>query len=168
MERTGGLLGIFVYLDDLIKALESLGREKVKVHKVYSPVRSHRIMEALKMKPSLVRFFTLAGGIMGACTGFGLSVYTALQWRFIVSGKPIVPVLPYVIETFEFCILLGVFLNLGGILLLSRLPRTRLPEHYDPRFSEDRFGVVVLCGEGDKQRVSQILSHSGADEVYDL
>jgi hypothetical protein len=125
-------------------------------------------MEALKTNPSLVRFFTLAGGLTGVGLGFGLSVYTAIQWRFLVSGKPIVPVIPYVIEAFEFCILLGILLNLAGILLLSGLPRTRLPEHYDPRFSEDRFGVVVLCGEDDKQRVSQIINQSGADEVHDL
>ena len=105
---------------------------------------------------------------MGAASGFLLSVYTAIQWHFVVSGKPVVPTIPYVIETFEFCILLGVLMNLAGILLLSRLPKTHLPEHYDPRFSEDHFGIAILCNEREKQKVSQILNQSGADEIHDL
>jgi len=162
------LTAVFRYLDDLLPALEELKKEGIDIHTVYSPAPHEKIGEALGKKPSLVRFFTLAGGVLGVILGFVLSVFTAIQWRFIVSGKPPVPLPPYVIVSFEFCILLGVLLNLAGVLLLGRMPRFRLPEHYDPRFSEDRYGLVVICAEERKPEVTQLLEQAGAEEVRDV
>jgi len=36
---------------------------------------------------------------------------------------------------------------------------------YDPRFSHDKFGVVVGSSTGDVDGVKELLSSSGADEV---
>ena len=36
---------------------------------------------------------------------------------------------------------------------------------YDPRFSNDKFGVVVACGWEDVVAVGEVLRQSGADEV---
>jgi hypothetical protein len=159
------MLGVFSYQDDVLRALRAFKERNIPAHRVYSPARSEEIAEALKMKPSPVRFFTLTGGVLGVTTGFGLSIYTAVQWHFVVSGKPPVPLIPYVIEGFEFCILLGVLLTLAGILLLSGMPRFRLPDHYDPRFSEDRYGIVVICAEHHESELTQILQEAGAEEI---
>ncbi|MEW6667776.1 MAG: DUF3341 domain-containing protein [Thermodesulfobacteriota bacterium] len=160
-----GVLAVFSYLEDVLRALRELQGRGIPVDTVYSPARSDGIADALKMKPSLVRVFTLAGGMLGVATGFGLSIYTAVQWHFVVSGKPTVPFIPYVIEGFEFGILLGVFLNLAGILLLSGMPRFGLPDHYDPRFSEDRYGVFVICAEHTEGELTKMLQDAGAEEI---
>ncbi|MCK8602180.1 DUF3341 domain-containing protein [Desulfoferrobacter suflitae] len=162
-----GLLGVFEYLDDLVKALEVMREKNYEIKAVYSPVRSRQIIQALGLKPSPVRYFTLIGAISGIALGFGLAVYTALQWKFIVSGKPPVPRVPYVIVAFEFCILFGVLWNLASLWLNSRLPKLRLPEHYDPRFSGNRFGVVVTCTPSAQEQVVAILNESGAEEVHE-
>jgi len=162
------MVAVFSYLDDVLDALENLKKKHVDVHTVYSPARNEKLGEAMGVKPSLVRFFTLFGGVLGVILGFGLSVYTAVQWKFIVSGKPTIPIPPFVIVSFEFCILLGVFLNVAGILLLTRMPRFGLPYHYDPRFSEDRYGIVVLCPEVRKPEVSKLLEGAGAEEIHDV
>ena len=120
----------------------------------------------MEEKPSLIRYFTLAGGILGILTGFGLSVYTAWQWKFVVSGKPPVPTVPYVIESFEFCILLAVFLNLAGVLFLTRLPKRSLPAYYDPRMTKDRFSVLVSCPDPKREEISILLHEAGAEEVH--
>lgn len=159
------VLGVFSYHDDVLRALRAFKERNVRAHRVYSPARSAEIAEALGMKPSPVRFFTLIGGALGLATGFGLSIYTAVQWHFVVSGKPPVPFIPYVVEGFEFCILLGILLNVAGILLLSGMPRFRLPDHYDPRFSEDRYGIVVRCVEHHASELTQILREAGAEEI---
>jgi hypothetical protein len=162
------LLAIFAYLDDLLVAIRAMQGHSIEISDVHSPALNEEITAALGEKRSPVRFFTLCGGILGIITGFGLSVYTAMQWHFIVSGKPPVPRVPYVIESFEFCILLSVCFNLGGMLLLSRLPKFKLPSHYDARCTEDRFSMLVRCPAPRQREISQMLQEAGAEEIRDF
>jgi hypothetical protein len=165
MSKQVCLQAIFVYLDDLLGALRALKERKLDIRAVHSPAPNREIGELMEEKPSPIRYFTLAGGILGILTGFGLSVYTAWQWKFVVSGKPPIPTVPYVIESFEFCILLSVFLNLAGVLLLTRLPKRSLPPYYDPRVTEDRFSVLVKCPAAVREEISTLLQKAGAEEI---
>jgi hypothetical protein len=36
---------------------------------------------------------------------------------------------------------------------------------YDPRFSEDRFGILVACSKENVRKVEEILKSSGAEEI---
>jgi hypothetical protein len=161
------LMGIFAYLDDFIEALQALKQANLDFT-VFTPIPRHEIREAVPMKPSPVRYFTLFGGVFGIISGLSLAVFTVLQWKFIVSGKPIVPWVPFVIIAFEFCILLGVLITLTGLLINIRLPRLRLPPYYDPRFSVDRFGVLVRCTEVTQEEVSRMLTEAGAEEIHEV
>jgi hypothetical protein len=161
------LLGIFAYLDDLVEALGALKQANLDFT-VFTPIPRPEIREAIPMKPSPVRYFTLFGGILGIISGLALAVYTVLQWKFIVSGKPVVPWIPFVIIAFEFCILLGVLITLTGLLITIRLPRLRLPSYYDPRLSVDRFGVLVRCTEVPQSEVSKLLTEAGAEEIHEV
>ena len=58
-----------------------------------------------------------------AYTGFALAIFTALRWELVVSRKPVVALVPFVIVGFEFTILFSIFGNLIGMLVLSRLPK---------------------------------------------
>jgi len=163
------VVGIFAYLNELLSALGALREKGIRISAVYSPMRIEEIHEALD-EPILGpgRYFTLTGAILGLLTGVFLAVYTAAQWRFIVGGKPPIPVIPTVIPAFEFFILLAVFFTLGGLLFLNRMPRRRFPAHYDKRFSQDRFGILVYCTDADREQVSNILSDLGAEEVRQI
>ncbi len=166
MAKKLSIVGVFEYLDDLLSALEALKQRAIKVDTVFSPFPCHEIREALGLSVlSRVKYFTLTGAILGVLTGVGLTWYTAAQWRFIVGGKPVIPIYPAVIPGFEFLILIAVFFNLGGLLFLSRLPRVRLTPEYDRRFSQDRFGILVRCTEAESAQVADILRQSGAEEV---
>jgi len=160
-----GLLGVFPSLDSLLSAIRSMKEGGFRVERVYSPTRTEEITEIMEGKPSPVRYFTLTGAITGGLFGFGLANFAALKWGFIVWGKPPVVIVPYVVIAFEFCILFAVFATLIGIAVHTRLPRFRLPPDYDPRFSRDHYGVVVHCGDQERDRVRQMLLHSGAAEV---
>jgi hypothetical protein len=167
MKHSSAVMGIFAYRHDLQAALHALQGKKLDIRSVYSPVPLHEVEAALASRPSRVKYFTLAGAIIGIITGIFLSVYTSVQWSFIVSGKPIVSYVPMVIVAFEFCILLAIFFNLLGMLVSSRLPRLRMPRHYDPRFTADRFGLLVHCGESERAAVAEIMNQAGAEEVHD-
>lgn len=169
MARKLELLCIFNYLDDLLIALESMKRESINIKTVYAPTPHHEIGEALGTGGlSSVRYFTLAGGILGILTGIGLTVYTSLEWKFIVSGKPPIPVVTTVIVAFEFCILMAILFNMAGMLIQARMPKVDLPEEYDSRFSGDRFGVLVLCSETERDAVERLMTEAGAEEVHEV
>ncbi len=160
------VVGVYEYLNEVVAALNTLKGEKIAVDEVYSPMRCDEVRETLGL-PELgsVRFFTLTGGIVGILTGLFLVWYTASQWHFIVGGKPPIPWVPSVIPAFEFLILIAVLFNLAGMLIKNRMPRLRLPAYYDPRFTQDRFGIVVKCTEEESEKVRRIFETSGAEEV---
>jgi molybdopterin-containing oxidoreductase family membrane subunit len=166
--RKHGLIGIFQSLDTTLSALRRLRDSGLRVEKVYSPARTEEITSLMESRPSPVRYFTLAGGITGILFGYGLASFAALKWGFIVWGKPPVVFVPYVIVSFEFCILFAVFATLLGIAIHTRLPRFRLPVEYDPRFSRDHYGVVVHCEEEEKGRIREMLLQAGAAEVKEI
>jgi hypothetical protein len=162
------VMGIFSYPDNLLSALRAAGQAQLKVNTVFSPVPHHGIQQALGMKTSPVRFATLFGGIAGILSGVGLAVYAHLRWNLITSGKPVLAWLPFCVVAFEFCILIGFLATLVTMLVANRMPRFRLPACYDPRFSRDRFGLLLSCAGGQREQAAQILKDSGAEEVHEV
>lgn len=163
-----GILGIFSFLDDLLKALEHLKASGIPVHTVFSPTPRHEIQEALRQKPSPIRFFTLLGGSLGVAAGISLASYAHLQWEFVTGGKPVLAWIPFVVVGFEFTILFGVVFTLGSLLFKSRLPKLRLPDYYDSRFSGDRLGVFVSGTGAEREKTREILKKCRAEEVQDV
>jgi hypothetical protein len=145
------ILGVFSDEEKTVSAIEGLNSQPWKLDRVHSPFPSHKIMDALKLKKSCVGYFTLAGGIIGFFSGLALAIFTAMRWGLIVSGKPIVSLIPFFIVGFEFTILFSVLGNVIGLLVLNRLPEYQDLNKYDPRFSSDHFGVVASCMEGEQE-----------------
>jgi hypothetical protein len=163
------VVGMFRYLDDLLAAIYEARSVGLEIDTVFTPTPHHQIREALGMAGlSSVRFFTLAGGILGFLSGVALAIYTFAQWKFVMSGKPPIPYVPLVIVGFEFTILFACIFNVAGMLIKGRMPRIGLPREYDTRYSEDRFGIVVLCAQSDRDSVAAVLAASGAEEVHEV
>ena len=148
------VLGLFPDEKKTVSTIEALAGHPWKIERVHSPFPSHRIFDALKVKKSPVGWFTLAGGIIGFFTGFSLAVYTGLEWKLVVWGKPVLAWFPFVIVGFEFTILFSVFANVLGLVVLSDLPDYKGLKRYDPRCSGEHFGIVVSC---DKENQSIIV-----------
>lgn len=120
-------------------------------------------MDALKLKKSMVGWFTLGGGITGLVGGFALAIFTAVQWNLMVSGKPIVAIIPFVIVGFEATILCAVFGNILGLITQMRLPNYKLMKHYDPRCSGEYFGVLASCPDDQKDGLSDFFRQQGGE-----
>lgn len=164
-DALAGLVGSFAHLDSLLQAIEKLKAAGYGELQALSPVPHHAIDEALAKPVSPVRVFTLVGCLLGAATGFFLTIATSLSYPLIVGGKPIVSIPPFLIIVFELTILFGGLLTLGGMLLNARLPHVGVGPAYHPRFSEDRFGVWVRCEEKDYEQIRRLLEDAGAEEV---
>lgn len=169
MSTTSGLVGVFTYLDDVLGAIERLQQENVAIRNVYSPTKRPEILEAMKTKPSRIRLITLIAAIIGGCSGLGLASYAHLRWKLITSGKPILPWIPWVVIFFEVLILISVLTTVVALLIVGRIPRIHyLKGGYNPRFTEDRYGVEIYADPGTLDRARAIMNQSGAEEIDDI
>jgi hypothetical protein len=160
------LVGVFDLPGDVVAAVTKLKKRGFDDIETYSPAPFPEIDDAVDPKPSLVRLFTLIGGLAGVVTGFWLQIWMSLDWPIKIAGKPFASIPPYVIIGFELTILFGGLLTFLGLLLVGRLfPRFTLDEAYSPRFSAEEFGLVVNCGERDVAEVDALLRAQSAKEV---
>jgi hypothetical protein len=164
---TDTVLGVFAHVDTTVRALENLKAKGYHDLTVYTPVPVHEIEDVLERdRPvSRVRLFTLIGGLAGTVSGFVLTIWSSMQWGLIVGGKPVAGIPPYVVIAFELTILFGGLATLIGMVVLGRLPRLTPSATYDPRFTNDRFGVAVHCAPDRGASVRDILRGAGAEEI---
>ncbi|HEV8471688.1 MAG TPA: DUF3341 domain-containing protein [Methylomirabilota bacterium] len=167
---TETVLGVFTYVDTTVRALEELRAKGYHDLTVYTPVPVHEIENVLERdRPvSRVRIFTLIGGLVGLLSAWILTAWTSLKWDLVVGGKPPIglPVSPpYIVIMFEMLVLFGGIATVIGLVVLGRLPRLRPSTSFDPRFTNDRFGVAVHCVAERSASVREILRGAGAEEV---
>ena len=164
---TETVVGVFAHVDTTVRALEELKAKGYHDLTVYTPVPVHEIADVLERdRPvSRVRLFTLLGGLTGTASGFFLTIWSALHWNLVTGGKPVVSIPPFVVIAFELTILFGGIATLIGMMTLGRLPKFRHSAAFDPRFTNDRFGVAVHCAPDRSGSVRDILEKAGAEEV---
>ena len=160
---TVSIMGIFASENTAAATIDSLRETPFTIERVHSPIPSHAIEHALELPKSRVGWFTLAGGITGFFTGFLLAAFTATRWSLIVSGKPVVALVPFFIVGFEFTILFAVFGNVLGLISQARLPRFKSAPGYDPRFSGDRFGILARCSQDQQKKLERFFEEKGAE-----
>jgi molybdopterin-containing oxidoreductase family membrane subunit len=167
MPPTETVVGVFGHVDTTVRALEELRAKGYHDLEVYSPVPIHEIADVLERdRPvSRVRLFCLLGGLTGTFSGFFLTIWSAMKWNLITGGKPVASIPPFVVIAFELTILFGGIATVIGIITLGRLPRLRATGAFDPRFTNDRFGVAVHCPPERGTSVREILQRAGAEEV---
>lgn len=163
MRAEKAVMGLFQQEDQAAAAIAALKDSPWPIQRVHSPVPSHKIARALDVKKSRVGYFTLAGGIIGFFAGFLLAAFTATQWHIIVSGKPIVALVPFFIVGFEFTILFAIFGNVVGLIHQMRLPEFKGLEKYDPRCSGDRYGIVAASDQDRCADLETFFREQGAE-----
>ena len=164
-QKYEGVLGIFYYVNDVTDAVRALRQTGHRDLSVFSPVPHHEIEKALEQGPSLVRWVTFGGAVLGLTGGFSLCIYSALSYPLVVGGKELISLPPFVVIGYESMILLGALANLLGMLALGRLPQVKSKAPYDRRFTEDRIGIWVPCAGDAARRVEQMMRGHGAEEV---
>jgi molybdopterin-containing oxidoreductase family membrane subunit len=161
------VMGLFTDENQAVSTVEAIADSPWQLRRVHSPIPSHKLSDALNLKPSMVGWYTLAGGITGFFTGFIVAAYTAVQWNLIVSGKPIVALVPFFIVGFEFTVLFAIFGNviglIAGLIHQMQLPGFKGLEHYDPRCSGEHFGITASCEAGDLEKLKAFFQTQGGE-----
>jgi len=157
------VMGLFTDENRAVSAIEAIKDSPWQLRRVNSPIPSHKIADALELKKSKVGWYTLAGGIIGFFSGFLLAIFTASQWHLIVSGKPVIALVPFFIVGFEFTILFAIFGNVVGLIHQMQLPEYKGLEHYDPRCSGHHFGVTASCKAQDLEGLKHFFQSKGGE-----
>ncbi len=158
------IVGVFKYLDDAMRAIQMAQQAKLE-YRVYSPVPNHEIEELTTPDKSPVRLVTATGAFTGLCFGFWLAVWCSMDWPLRASAKDIASIPAFVVIGYECTILFGAIATLLALFSFCRIPDILRQVGYDPRFSGDRFGVVIGCENRQVDEVRSQLEKAGAEEV---
>ena len=161
-------VGLFGGPDAAIEAAGELKGAGFAAPELMSPIPLEGVEEVLGEKRSVIKRFTLFGGILGGLSGFALAAGTAALYLHPTGGRPIITMPPFLIITYEMTILFGILFTVIGFFVSSRLPAIR-NRVYVPETAIDKFAVTVACDDAARfQSASEILRAAGAEEVREV
>jgi len=174
MSNLYGLMVEFQDVPDLVHAVEKCRDQGYKNWDVHTPFPIHGMDAAMGIKGTQLPFIILGGG----ATGFGLA--TLMQWwmnavdyPFIISGKPLFGIPANIPIMFELTVLLSAFAAFFGMWILNGLPKWYHPLFTNNRFrraTQDRFFIVVEAKDPKFQleKTREFLSSLGGDAVEEI
>ena len=122
--------------DDLLKATKMAYAEGYRDLEAYSPFPIHGLSDAVGFHKTRLSLFTMAAGLTGAATGFGLqTIAHVFHYPYDVGGKPYFSWPAFIPITFECTILFAAFTT--GFVMLAM---NQLPMPYHPIFNANNFG----------------------------
>jgi len=146
LSPAAGLAAEFDDGEALLRAVRRLRENGYRRFEAYTPFPIEGLAEAEGFNEGKIALWTLAGGIAGAATGYGMQVYTNLDFPIDIGGRPLISTPAFILITFELMVLFAVSACILAMLLLNRLPKLHHPVFDIPRFrlaSLDRFFLVV-------------------------
>ena len=164
VESSRAVVGVFTFLDDALEAVKKVQAANID-YRMYSPVPRHEIEEVTYPQKSPVRIVSLCAAITGCAAGFALAILTSLDWPIRTSAKNIVSIPAFFVPGYEWTILFGGVFTLFALLYFCKIPNVLRAIGYDPRFSNDKFGVVAACTGAQVEDIRKKMLDSGADEV---
>lgn len=133
------MLAEFETADQLMDAATNMRDKGFKLWDCHTPYPVHGLDQAMGIRPTLLPWIVLGGGFTGFCGGLLMQGWmNAVDYPFLISGKPFFSIPASIPVAFELTILLSAFASFGGMLALNGLPR-----FYRPHFRSDRFRRVT-------------------------
>lgn len=134
-----GLLAEFPDVDSVLEAARKIRAAGYKVWDVHSPFPIHGIDAVIGIRPTILPWLVLCGGLTGMAAGLGLQWFcNAYDYPYLVSGKPFFSLPACIPIMFECTVLFAALTAVFGMLALNRLPLL-----YNPLFKSRRFRRVT-------------------------
>ncbi|HYB52217.1 MAG TPA: quinol:electron acceptor oxidoreductase subunit ActD [Burkholderiaceae bacterium] len=143
------ILGLFNDFDQASAALRDLREANLPYLDwddvtIKSPIEHPDVESVLGVRSIPIRKYTLVGALLGGSLGFlGLATSQGNFFSQLKGGKPIIPLPPDFVLTYEMLILGGVYITVLGFLICAGLPHRIKSDLYDVAVSEDQVGVMV-------------------------
>ncbi len=142
----------------------------------FTPFPVHGIDEALGIPPTVLPWIVLCAGLTGLGTALLMQWWmNAVDYPYIISGKPYFSLPANIPVTFELTVLFSAFTAFFAMLGLNGLPRLSNPLFTNPKFdrtTDDRFFLWVDSRDKyfNSAKVKGLLESTnplGVDEVRD-
>jgi hypothetical protein len=171
------LYGLLARFDDpatLITAIERLHQEGHGRLEAFAPYPVEGLAAAQGAHSRKLTPLTLLLALLGAAGTYWMLWYSAvIDYPFVVGGKPLHSVPPFLLIAFVVAILGAVVAAFVGLLMGNRLPRPYHPAFNVAMFeqaSDDAFFLLVELEEtqGNIEALWQRLKALGADKVQEV
>lgn len=166
-----GVMGEYDNVDTLLAACRRIRDAGYTKTDAYTPFPVHGIDTALGIKPTILPWIALVGGVTGTCTALAMQIWmNAIDYPYIISGKPYISLPAFMPVAFELTILFASFGAFFGMWALNKLPRFSNPVFTDPRFdraTDDKFFLYVDAADEkfDRGAIEGILNETGSDYI---
>ena len=178
-----GLTAEFDSVDSLLAACRRIRDAGYTKTDAFTPFPVHGIDTALGIRPTVLPWIALGGGVIGCLTALAMQIWmNGIDYQYIISGKPMISLPAFIPVAFELTILLASFGAFFGMLALNKLPRFSNPLFTNPRFdrsTDDRFflfidsadqrfqldGARKLLGECGSEYVQEVVEDNTSAEV---
>ena len=162
------IIGVYEDEDVLLKAIDELQENDIKISDVYSPIPIHGVFEKLNLTTRLP-YATFIYGAIGAIT-----VFAFLYWTSVVSyplkfgGKPL-NTLSFIIIMFVLTIFVGTLFTFLTYFIREKMypgKKVTLPV---PRTTNDQFAILIEkdqhMSDIEAKKVNDLLKKTGAVEI---
>lgn len=174
--KLAGYLAEFDNVDDLVHGCEKVRDAGYTKWDAHTPFPVHGIDDAMGIKMTILPWIVLGGGLTGLATAILMQWWmNAVDYPFLISGKPYWSIPASVPIYFELTVLLSAITTFLCILGMNWLPQFYHPLFRSERFkraTDDRFFIAI--DESDplfhKKRTKELLesvSTMPIEEVVD-
>jgi hypothetical protein len=169
-----GLMAEFDTADQLLHATRRTYAAGYRAIDAYSPFPVEGLSEALGDHTNAIPLIGLAGGTIGAATGFAMQAWIhASALPINVGGRPLVSWPAFIPVTFEMGVLFAALSMVAGLLILNGLPQPYHPVFSVAEFaraSRDRFFLCIEARDAqfNAEQTRNFLRELGAREVSDV
>jgi mono/diheme cytochrome c family protein len=171
-----GILAEYKTTADLIHASKKVRDAGFRDWDTYTPFPVHGIEKAMGIKMTVLPWIVFGAGLTGFVTAVWLQWWTnAVDYPWIISGKPFWSIPANVPIMFELTVLFSAITALVSMLLLNGLPLPHHPLDLSRRFArstDDKFFLLIQSSdpkfdEDDTKKLLDGTSPSAIEEVLE-
>jgi hypothetical protein len=145
--RLAGFLVEFETAGDILAAAAKVRDAGYTRWDAHTPFPVHGLDRAMGLSDTKLPWIVMAGGTFGCLGGLALQWWTnAVNYPFVISGKPFWSIPANIPVTFELTVLFSALAAFLSVILLNGFPRWHHPVFSSERFrraTTDRFFVSI-------------------------
>jgi len=170
-KKVHGMVAEFDSVDTLLAACRRIRDAGYTKTDAFTPFPVHGIDKALGIQPTALPWIALAGGLSGTTIALVMQIWmNAIDYPYIISGKPYISLPAFMPVAFELTILLASFGAFFGMWALNGLPKFSNPMFTNPRFdraTDDTFFLFIDAKDDryDAQGVTKLLGDIGGQHI---
>jgi len=142
-----GILAEFQTVDLLLAAAEQVRDAGFKHWDAHAPFPVHGLNDAMGIRQTRLPLLVLGGGLTGGSLALLMQWWmNAVNYKYLISGKPFFSVPANIPIVFELTVLFAALSAFGGMLAFNNLPRFHHPLFRSERFrrtTQDRFFISI-------------------------